>query len=302
MAPPANGLHGIILVDKPAGWTSHDVVAKARGLTGQRKIGHTGTLDPMATGLLVLCLGKATRLAEYMTAHDKRYEGEITLGVTTDSDDAAGVPIGGAEVPDFDDATLRAVAATFTGQLLQRPPAYSAVKVGGRRAYVVARQGGRIDLAPRPVRVYSLDLRRRGGERLGIAVDCGPGTYVRSLARDIGEVLGCGGHLSALRRTRSGSFGLAEAIRLEVLEDLSRAQRIEEVLLEPDEGVSNLAAGIVSDDHARMFAQGQPFLPAGHTDVADSARIYSAGGRFMGVASVEAGGLVRASKVLDSPD
>ncbi|MEO9256647.1 MAG: tRNA pseudouridine(55) synthase TruB, partial [Tepidiformaceae bacterium] len=153
---PQSPLHGILLVDKPQGWTSHDVVAKTRGLTHERKIGHTGTLDPMATGLLVLCLGDATRLVEYMAGHDKRYEGEITLGVTTDTDDAEGTPIATCSVPELSEPTLSSLASQFSGALSQRPPAYSAVKIGGKRAYAVARGGGVVTIPARPVMVHSL--------------------------------------------------------------------------------------------------------------------------------------------------
>ena len=156
-----SGLTGVVLIDKAPGWTSHDVVARARRLTGQRRIGHTGALDPMATGLLVLCLGRATRLVEYMMAGEKTYEGEIALGRETETDDAEGRVVREADPPAADaDLGLEAVAARFTGEIMQTPPAYSAVKVEGRRAYAVARGGERPDLKPRPVRVSALRLER----------------------------------------------------------------------------------------------------------------------------------------------
>ena len=154
----ASALDGIVVIDKPTGWTSHDVVAKTRGITRQRRIGHTGTLDPMATGVLVLCLGQATRLVEYMTAHDKRYVGEIVLGVTTDTDDADGEVISRTPVPDVGPLTLGDLERQFSGRLLQRPPNYSAIKVGGKRAYSLARAGETQELATRPVTVHELRL------------------------------------------------------------------------------------------------------------------------------------------------
>jgi tRNA pseudouridine55 synthase len=296
---PKSPLHGILLVDKPQGWTSHDVVAKARGLTQQRKIGHTGTLDPMATGLLVLCLGDATRLVEYMSRHDKGYEGLITLGVTTDTDDAEGTPTGQGSVPVITAAELADLEARFTGELLQRPPAYSAVKVAGKRAYAVARGGGTVELAERPVQVHSLRLTAVASDGLSISVRCGPGTYIRSLARDIGEALGCGAHLSALRRTRVGLFDLDSACSLEDVAALCSAGRIDEFLLQPDEGVPEMAAAIVSDATAARLWHGQAVpvtpinaLPGG------PGRIYSASGAFVGIGDFDAFGQLRPTKVV----
>ncbi|MEP7216707.1 MAG: tRNA pseudouridine(55) synthase TruB, partial [Anaerolineaceae bacterium] len=198
MAPPASNLDGILIIDKPAGWTSHDVVAKTRRITRQRRIGHTGTLDPMATGVLVLCLGRATRLVEYMTRHDKHYVGEITLGVTTDTDDAEGDELELKNVPELTEADLRRLEAAFIGDLQQRPPAYSAIKIDGKRAYALARAGAVVELRSRPVVVHELRLDPIAADRLRVEVRCGPGTYVRSIARDIGELVGSGAHLSAL--------------------------------------------------------------------------------------------------------
>ena len=190
-----SGLTGVLLIDKEPGWTSHDVVARARRLTGQRRIGHTGALDPMATGLLVLCLGRATRLVEYMMPSEKAYEGEIALGQEMDTDDAEGAPTRAGELPEGA-IDLDALARQFTGEIMQTPPAYSAVKVDGRRAYALAREGETPELKPRPVRVSTLRLERLAPDRLRVNVSCGPGMYVRSLARDIGRAIGCGAHLA----------------------------------------------------------------------------------------------------------
>ena len=210
----AGNLHGILLIDKERGWTSHDVVARTRGITHQRKIGHTGTLDPMATGLLVLCLGDATRLIEYMTIHDKRYEGEITLGAATDTDDADGSVISTAAVPRLTADDLTGIASRFVGEHMQRPPAYSAISVGGRRAYAVARGGGTPELAERAVVVHDLELSHLQPNRLSIRLHCGSGTYVRSIARDIGETPGLRGAPfraapNASRRLRAGRGRIA---------------------------------------------------------------------------------------------
>ncbi len=295
------GLNGILLVDKQAGWTSHDVVAKARRLVGERRIGHSGTLDPMATGLLVLCIGQATRLVEYVSGHDKRYVGVITLGVATTTDDAEGEVVSEAPAPQVAPETLRALEARFTGELMQRPPAYSAVKVAGKRAYAVARKGGNLELQARPVVVHRIGIRERGPGALGIEVWCGAGTYIRSLARDIGEALGCGAHLSALRRLACGRFDVAEAVTLERVAELAAAGKLEEVLWAPDEGVADHDAALIEGARADILRHGGSLTlrepPRRH---AVAARLYDAGGEFVGMGRVEADGTIRPRKVLAS--
>jgi tRNA pseudouridine55 synthase len=295
----ASPLAGILLIDKAQGWTSHDVVAKARGITKQRRIGHTGTLDPMATGLLVLCLGQATRLAEYMSGHDKRYEGEIQLGVRTDTDDADGAVIATQAAAALTADGLRRLAERFTGRLMQRPPAYSAVKIAGKRAYSVARAGGAPQLAERPVMVHEMLLERLPMDRLRIVVHCGSGTYVRSLARDIGEELGCGAHLSALRRVTVGRFAVDDAVTLAALEAIVAAGRLAEVLLPADDGVSDIDAAILTADRARLLATGAVLEGASALAKPVSiARIYGSDGTFVGTGEVAENGQIRPLKVL----
>jgi tRNA pseudouridine55 synthase len=295
------GPHGILLVDKPAGWTSHDVVAKARRLCSQRKIGHTGTLDPMATGLLILCLGDATRLVEYMTQHDKRYEGEIVLGARTDTDDAEGTVVEQRLVPGLDGAQLREIERRFTGQILQRPPAYSAIKIAGQRAYAAARRGKDLDLLARPVTVHEIHLSPTHGAHVRILVSCGAGTYIRSLARDIGEVVGCGAHLGSLRRTQAGGFSVEEAITLEKLAAVSAAGLIEDVLRAPDEGVIGWPAGLIGQDNRDRFLHGSRLeIAFERPPGAGPIRIYDTHGSFLGVASATPDGGLKARKVLSS--
>ena len=208
--PPGGGL---LLVDKPSGCTSHDVVGRVRRVLGRKRVGHAGTLDPMATGLLVVAVDRATRLLGHLALTDKTYRATVRLGVSTDFDDADGTVTGTADAAGVDDASLIAAMATLTGDLLQVPSAVSAIKVDGRRAYDRVRSGERVELAARPVTVGRFDLdappRRAGGHiDLDVTVDCTTGTYVRSLARDLGAALGVGGHLTALRRTRVGPFAL----------------------------------------------------------------------------------------------
>lgn len=210
---------GVLLVDKPGGVTSHDIVARARRALNTRKIGHAGTLDPMATGLLILGVGPATRLLTYIVGLDKTYQATIRLGVTTDSDDADGAETARADagvIAAVTDDAVRAGIADLTGEISQVPSTVSAIKVGGKRAYDLARAGEQVELKARQVTVSRFDLvaTRRTTDHLDldVVVDCSSGTYIRALARDLGTALGVGGHLTALRRTRIGPFDVADAV------------------------------------------------------------------------------------------
>jgi len=211
---------GLLLVDKPAGVTSHDVVLVARRATGERRIGHAGTLDPFATGLLVLLLGRATRLLPYMSGEPKEYLATIRFGAETDTDDLGGTVVRQAAAPS--EEAVREAVPRLTGEISQMPPAYSAKRVGGRRAYDAARAGEPLALTPAAVRVDRWELLewRRGlpaGEELDVRITCGGGTYIRALARDLGRLTGSAAHLAALRRTRSGPFEVAQAVTLDAL-------------------------------------------------------------------------------------
>ncbi|AEE45670.1 tRNA pseudouridine(55) synthase TruB [Cellulomonas fimi] len=216
---------GLLVVDKPQGWTSHDVVARTRRLAATRKVGHAGTLDPMATGVLVLGIGRATRLLTYVVGADKEYTATVRLGVATTTDDAEGEVVAVRDASGVSDAGLAAAVAALTGPILQVPSSVSAIKVAGERAYARVRAGEQVELAARPVTVSRFDVhgRRRAvvdGTAVldvDVTVVCSSGTYVRALARDVGAALGVGGHLTALRRTRVGGFGLDVARTLEQL-------------------------------------------------------------------------------------
>lgn len=213
---------GLVIVDKPSGWTSHDVVGRMRRLAGTRKVGHSGTLDPMATGVLVLGINRATRLLGHLTLADKEYVATIRLGQSTVTDDAEGEVISSAPAAHVDEAAVRAVLPAYTGDIQQVPSSVSAIKVDGVRSYARVRSGDEVKLAARPVRVsvFELDALRVDGDvvDLDVRVVCSSGTYIRALARDIGADLGVGGHLTSLRRTRVGAFGLDRAHTLEELE------------------------------------------------------------------------------------
>jgi tRNA pseudouridine55 synthase len=206
-------MDGVIVIDKPEGLTSHDVVVAARRLLGEKRIGHTGTLDPLATGVLPLACGRATRLVRFLSAAEKEYEATVLFGVTTDTLDVTGEEISrSGRVPSRE--TLVAVLRSFEGEQLQVPPAYSAKKVAGRRAYELARRDEPVALDPVPVRVSRVELLEYGNDRCRVRLTCSAGFYVRALVRDLGERCGTGATLEALRRTRSGDFALDEAIDL----------------------------------------------------------------------------------------
>ena len=213
---PASGL---VVVDKPAGMTSHDVVARVRRLAGTRKVGHAGTLDPMATGVLVLGVNRATRLLGHLTLTDKRYDATIRLGVTTTTEDAEGEVVETRPTDGVTEDAVRAVLATFVGEIDQVPSAVSAVKVDGKRAYARVRAGEDVELPARRVTIHSLEVTAIDLPTVEVAVHCSSGTFVRAIARDLGAALGVGGHLTALRRTSVGPFRLDDARTLEALDD-----------------------------------------------------------------------------------
>ncbi len=210
-------MNGILVLDKPRDWTSHDVVAKVRRLTHVKRAGHTGTLDPLATGVLVVCLGQATRVVEYMTGHPKQYTATVCLGVETDTYDAQGQIVARRPV-DVTEFRLRESLAAFVGDSQQLPPMFSAIKQAGAKLVDLARKGIEVEREPRPVTIYSLELLAFDSPLVTVDVRCSAGTYIRSLAHDLGRQLGCGAHVSALRRAAVGDFTLAQAASLEAFE------------------------------------------------------------------------------------
>jgi tRNA pseudouridine55 synthase len=210
---------GLVVVDKPGGMTSHDVVSRVRRLARTRKVGHAGTLDPMATGVLVLGVNRATRLLGHLMLTEKAYDATIRLGVATTTDDAEGEVVSTASTDALDEPVVRSAAAEFVGELMQVPAAVSAIKVGGRRAYQRIREGEDVELGARPVTVHELTVTDVRGDEVDVSVRCSSGTYVRAIARDLGARLGVGGHLTALRRTAVGPYDLAAARTLEELSE-----------------------------------------------------------------------------------
>jgi len=218
---PPKEMEGVLLVDKPRGLTSHDVVYHLRRKLQIKKIDHAGTLDPMATGVLVMLIGKATRISQYLMSVDKVYEGEATLGVVTDSQDAEGEVMSTQPVPELTEARVREVMKGFLGDQYQIPPMHSAIKIGGVPLYKLARQGEEVEREPRFIRIAAFNLRSFATPKITFELHCTKGTYVRTVAADLGQKLGCGAHLSALRRTGSGKFTIGQCLPLEQIEALS---------------------------------------------------------------------------------
>ncbi len=254
---------GLLVVDKPAGWTSHDVVGRVRRLAGTRRVGHAGTLDPMATGVLVLGVERATRLLGHLTLHDKSYDATVVLGVATTTEDREGEVVATADASHLTEADVDGALKHLTGTIEQVPPAVSAIKVGGVRSYKLARSGDPVALQPRRVTVARLDrtspLRPLpgGGQEFDLAVTCSSGTYVRALARDAGQALGTGAHLSALRRTASGPYRVEDAHPLEDLD-------VEHALLPlADAAAAAFPRRDVGATQAERISHGVPLAAAG---------------------------------------
>jgi tRNA pseudouridine55 synthase len=256
------GPAGFLVVDKPSGWTSHDVVDAARGWLGAQRVGHLGTLDPLATGVLPLAVRAATKLVPFVHDRERCYEGTIRLGVETDTLDAEGRILRTYDGPLPDEATVRALLREFLGEIQQVPPMFSAVKKGGIPLHKLAREGREVEREPKSVRIDRIELLAWRPPLVEIAVDCSGGTYVRVLAADLGTRLGCGAHLASLRRTRSGPFTLAEARTPEELEAEARAGTLERRLISPL-GVLGLPALRLEPDEVRQLQRGVEILASG---------------------------------------
>ena len=252
-------MDGAVIVDKPSGWTSHDVVNKVRRFAGTKKVGHLGTLDPAATGVLPLVLGRATRLAQFYTRNDKVYEGVIHFGYSTDSYDGDGQPTSPVRDIVLDREQLEAVLQKFRGPFAQVPPQVSAKKVAGRPAYEMARKQQPVELKPADVEVYSLDVVRMDGCEAEVRVHCSAGTYLRSIAHEAGQALGCGAFLKSLRRTASGDFKIEAARTLDQLGALAEAGRFDEAVIPAAELLPEIPAEMVDALTAGQIRNGRDF-------------------------------------------
>lgn len=287
---------GFLIIDKPRGATSFSMVSLVRRLTGIRRVGHAGTLDPMATGVLPLAIGSATRLIEYTDDAQKRYVATLRLGVSTNTYDADGSVT--REVP-LDGVTrerLAQVLAGFVGEVQQRPPPYSAVKVAGRPLYRYAREGAPREASPRTVRIDAIEITSFNPPYATIEVACGKGTYIRSIAHDAGQLLGCGAHLNALRRTASSGFTLADAHSPEAVQQAAQKGELALLILAPDRALEGRPAAILGPSTVSMLRGGRDLeIPASEGRVC---RAYSTEGEFLGVLEFAGGGRWHPQKVL----
>jgi tRNA pseudouridine55 synthase len=277
-------VHGLLNVCKARGFTSHDVVAVVRRTLGTRRVGHAGTLDPLAEGVLPVCVGRYTRLVDLIADTEKGYYAELSLGARTTTDDAEGEIVERRDVPDLTPEALEPALAPFRGPIEQVPPAFSAIKVAGRRAYDLARRGDAPELVARPVTIHRLDLLRWEPPRLTLVVVCSKGTYIRSLARDLGEALGCGAHLTRLIRLWVGSFGLEDAVSLEEIGAAASSGQLETVLRPADDALAELPALVVPRQRLIDIGHGRSW-PASVGDAPpDPTRVYDTSGRLLGLA------------------
>jgi tRNA pseudouridine55 synthase len=283
-------LHGYLVIDKPAGWTSHDVVARVRRLTGERKVGHAGTLDPAATGVLPVAVGLATRSLEFLSESTKTYLAEITLGVRTDSYDIDGEVVAIDPAIDVIRDDLERAIAAFEGVQTQLPPMHSAIKVGGKRLYELARKGEEIERELRQITIHEIRLIEWSPPTATVLIDCSKGTYIRSIAHDLGERLGCGAYLSNLVRLRTGPFTLDDAWTLAELEAIDMDAEWPTVAAHPDAALESMDALIIDSESALDWGHGKSLQSTQSTsDAGGWARIYNASGDWLGIGYRDAG-------------
>lgn len=282
-------MDGIINIYKEKGYTSHDVVAKLRGIVKQKKIGHTGTLDPDAEGVLPVCLGNATKLCDLLTDKDKTYEAVLKLGITTDTQDMSGTVLSTAPV-EFDKDKIEQVILSFEGEYDQIPPMYSALKVNGKKLYELAREGKVVERKPRKVTIQHIDILHMdevNGE-VTMKVSCSKGTYIRTLCYDIGEQLGCGGCMKSLLRTRVSSFRMEDSLKLSQIQELVQENRLDSVLIKADEMFPDYEKIMVAEEYCRFLYNGNKFrsthlIGDNHQKENDFVRVYDSNDRFTGI-------------------
>ena len=277
--------NGIINIYKERGFTSHDVVAKLRGILKQKKIGHTGTLDPDAEGVLPVCLGKGTKLCALLTDHDKTYEAVLLLGLSTDTQDISGTVLARGQAPE-DEEQVRKAVMSFVGTYDQVPPMYSALKVGGKKLCDLAREGREVERQARRVEIHAIRILEMDLPRVRMEVSCSKGTYIRTLCHDIGEKLGCHGCMESLLRTRVGRFALEDSVRLADVERLRDEDRLDGVILPVDRVFEDCPAAVLKEDSERLGYNGNP-LSRQDVDMEEEARgqirVYDRGGVFTGL-------------------
>lgn len=278
-------INGIINVYKEKDFTSHDVVAKLRGILKQKKIGHTGTLDPQATGVLPVCLGKGTKLCDMLTEHDKEYEAVMVLGITTDTEDMTGKVLQEREV-NVQEEEVREAINSFLGDYWQVPPMYSALKVNGRKLYDYARAGIEIERKSRLVEILDIQIIDISLPKVTFRVKCSKGTYIRTLCKDIGEKLGCGACMEELKRTQVGIFNIDKALTLSQIEQLVKDNKIDEIVYDIDEMFGNLSKFVIDEKYNKYLYNGNALKKTWVLDsdnIEDRIRIYDYLGKFYGI-------------------
>lgn len=281
-------MNGIINVYKEKGYTSHDVVAVLRKIAGQKKIGHTGTLDPDATGVLPVCLGRATKLCDLLTDRDKTYEAVLLLGKTTDTQDISGAILKEQPTDHLNEAEVTKVIESFKGTYAQIPPMYSALKVNGKKLYELAREGKTVERKSRKVTIYQIHIKEIQLPRVRMEVTCSKGTYIRTLCHDIGNLLGTGGCMEELTRTKVGRFELKDSLKLEELSDLAQNGRLEDALIPLDQMFSELQSVVPAEKYISKAYNGNDFFKNqlsedGKFCSGEKVRVYDAQGHFIGV-------------------
>lgn len=281
-------IHGVINIHKEKGFTSHDVVAKLRAIVGQKKIGHTGTLDPDATGVLPVCLGKATKLCDMLTDKDKTYETVLLLGKTTDTQDISGTVLSEKSCDGIDNDAVTRCIGEFVGEYLQIPPMYSALKVNGKKLYELAREGIEIERKARPVVIHEIRIKEIALPRVRMEVSCSKGTYIRTLCHDIGEKLGCGGCMEELVRTKVSRFTLEDSYTLEEVRQKKEDGTLSEILIPIDAMFGQYQSVILKSQYESLVCNGNMFLKKhidGEIELTDGeyVRVYSHSGRFIAI-------------------
>jgi tRNA pseudouridine55 synthase len=284
-------MDGVVNIHKPLGMTSHDVVQKVRSILKEKRIGHTGTLDPLATGVLVLCVGKATRIAQYLEAGEKEYKAIMRLGVKTDTLDAEGRVLHTQSYEPPSRETVLGALLRFTGVIMQQPPAYSAIKVAGVPSYKLAREGKAEPLKPRQVKIYQIKLTAYDDPFVSFTVRCSKGVYIRTLCADIGEMLGMGSHLTGLVRTRSGRFAIEQSLTLDKLSDMTAASLKDQALISTNEALAHFPMVLISETETARIMHGNQVPCPGSlaNNVSDLVRLQDQGGKLLAIARVAAG-------------
>jgi tRNA pseudouridine55 synthase len=294
-------VNGILVVDKPAGISSNDVVQQAKRLFGAQKVGHTGSLDPLATGVLPLCFGEATKFSQYLLDADKKYWAQVRLGITTETADADGEVIARADTSGITESQVTAALETFVGEIEQIPSMYSALKHQGQPLYKLARQGIEVERAPRRISIYGAELLQFSEASIELRVHCSKGTYIRSLAEDLGAALGCGGHVSALRRLAAGPYEEAQATTLDELREVGDVREMDALLLPVSSAVGSWPAVRLHEDTAHYVRQGQPVQVA-HAPTDGWVQIFELAeeDRFLGVGEILTDGRVAPRRLVAS--